>query len=384
MGPEGRPVTISIAYTDGSTYDNSTANACARAGVWFGDGDERNIHVQLPGPYQMNNMLEELVRAWFSIQVTINDEAITTISDSKYVIEGLCFHLKHWESNGWIGVSNRDIWKATAAALRKRGTPVFFQWTKGHNGDKGNEGADTLAEKGALLDASEATPANIEINQEFTVEGARLSEISQSQAYRHIQQKKGKLHIGAFWDCLSPQYAQRGECPGCKVPETMEHILTECEITGQSMLWSLARELWEMKGLEWIPPTYGVALGASLLQIRGENGKVSPSATRLYRILATETLHLIWKIRCQRRIQQGDDDPTKWHSEEQVWNLWIEAMNKRLTIDRLLVNKLRYGSKAMTKTKVLSTWRGTLHDEKSLPEDWISQRGVLVGIVPLR
>ncbi|KAK0496498.1 hypothetical protein EDD18DRAFT_1309569 [Armillaria luteobubalina] len=186
----------------------------------------------------------------------------------------------------------------------------------------------------------------------------------------------GTFKIGAFWDHLSPQYAQRGECPGCKVPETMEHILTECEITGQSMLWSLARELWEMKGLEWIPPTYGVALGASLLQIRGENGKVSPLATRLYRILATETVHLIWKINCQRRIQQGDDDPTKWHSEEQ-------AMNKRLTIDRLLVNKLQYGSKAMMKAKVLSTWRGTLHDEKSLLEDWISQRGVLVGIVPL-
>ncbi|KAK0496497.1 hypothetical protein EDD18DRAFT_1074436 [Armillaria luteobubalina] len=58
MGPEGGPVTISIAYTDGSAYDNSTANACAGAGIWFGDGDERNIHVRLPGPYQTNNVAE--------------------------------------------------------------------------------------------------------------------------------------------------------------------------------------------------------------------------------------------------------------------------------------------------------------------------------------
>jgi hypothetical protein len=43
----------------------------------------------------------------------------------------------------------------------------------------------------------------------------------------------------------------------------------------------------------------------------------------------------------------------------------------------------RYGKKALNKFLVLHTWSGVLKDEASLPEDWIRQPGVLVGIVPL-
>ncbi len=74
----------------------------------------------------------------------------------------------------------------------------------------------------------------------------------------------------------------------------------------------------------------------------------------------------------------------RWHTLDEVRNLWIEAINKRLTTDRLLANKKRYGARAMAKAKVLLTWKGTLRDEKSLPEDWTDQNRVLVGIVPVR
>ncbi|KAK0429536.1 hypothetical protein EV421DRAFT_1893837 [Armillaria borealis] len=298
------------------------------------------------------------------------------ISDSKYVIEGLCFHLQRWEDRGWIGVANSDVWKATVAALRQHSIPVYFQWIKGHNSNEGNKGADALANQGAQLDAK--------INHEFDVDGARLSSLSQSQAYRLIREHsklKERSSTRAtvqqvlatvaeingaeplesrLWasirykDHLGPQYAKRGKCPHCHVMETMDHILTECNIT----------ELWERKGQEWIPVTYGTALGATLTQIWTGDGKVDSSATRLYHILMTET--------------------SRWHSEEEVRNLWIDAMNKRLTVDRLLVNKHKYGTRAMKKTKILSTWKGTLHNETALPDDWIDQSGVLVGIVPVR
>lgn len=78
------------------------------------------------------------------------------------------------------------------------------------------------------------------------------------------------------------------------------------------------------------------------------------------------------------------EDPARWHTKDEVLNLWIDAVNKWLTIDRLLVNKKRYDSRAITKAKVMSTWMGTLRDEKSLPEDRTNQNGVLVGIVPTR
>ncbi|KAK0200559.1 hypothetical protein DFS33DRAFT_1267064, partial [Desarmillaria ectypa] len=181
--------------------------------------------------------------------------------------------------------------------------------------------------------------------------------------------------IGAFWERLGPQFPIRGECPHCKVTESMEHILVGCSIEGQATLWGLARELWEGKGQEWIPHTYGVALGATLVQIRTEKGTVDRAATRMYRIPMTETVQLIWKIRCQRRIQHN------WHTRDEVRNLWIAAMNRSSSIDRVLVNKHRYGAKALEEAMVSSTWKGTFLDERALPEDWIDQSGVLVSIV---
>ncbi|KAK0231845.1 ribonuclease H-like domain-containing protein, partial [Armillaria nabsnona] len=82
----------------------------------------------------------------------IQNEEIMMITDSKYVLKGLCFHLQQWENNGWIGVSNSNVWNATVAALRQCNTLIYFQWVKGHNGNTGNEGADKLVGKGAQLD----------------------------------------------------------------------------------------------------------------------------------------------------------------------------------------------------------------------------------------
>ncbi|KAK0224219.1 hypothetical protein IW262DRAFT_881257 [Armillaria fumosa] len=213
-----------------------------------------------------------------------------TISDSKYVIDGLCFHLKRWEDRGWIGIPNSELWRATAAILRRHGAQVMFQWVKGRSGNMGNEGADALAGRGALLNIKDAVPANVEIDHEFDVVGARLSSLSQSQAYKLVRSRTvlkerpstrilvarvlatvGEINgvepseaalwksirhkdisrsirgflwkvlqntykIGDFWEKLGPQWAVRGECPLCKVPETMEHILLECNIEGRETI----------------------------------------------------------------------------------------------------------------------------------------------------
>ncbi|PBK70293.1 hypothetical protein ARMSODRAFT_885009, partial [Armillaria solidipes] len=49
---------ISTAYTDGSAFNNGTAEVRAGAGVWFGPDDECNITIRLPDLYQTNNVAE--------------------------------------------------------------------------------------------------------------------------------------------------------------------------------------------------------------------------------------------------------------------------------------------------------------------------------------
>jgi hypothetical protein len=58
-------------------------------------------------------------------------------------------------------------------------------------------------------------------------------------------------------------------------------------------------------------------------------------------------------------------------------------VNKRLALDQAMTNP-RYGVKALDTHLVLHTWSGILKNEASMPENWIKQPGVLVGIVPLK
>ncbi|KAJ7080236.1 hypothetical protein C8R44DRAFT_907175 [Mycena epipterygia] len=56
----------------------------------------------------------------------------------------------------------------------------------------------------------------------------------------------------------------------------------------------------------------------------------------------------------------------------------------KYTFDQLLTDISRYGSRATDMKVVLQTWDGVLMDNKNLPENWIWQSGVLVGIGALR
>jgi hypothetical protein len=55
-------------------------------------------------------------------------------------------------------------------------------------------------------------------------------------------------------------------------------------------------------------------------------------------------------------------------------------MNNRLTMDRLLTDKRRYGKKALKPALITQTWNRVLYDEQNLLENWIQQSGVLMGI----
>jgi hypothetical protein len=93
--------------------------------------------------------------------------------------------------------------------------------------------------------------------------------------------------------------------------------------------------------------------------------------------------HFIWKLRCERRISMGDS-PEAQHTTHEIHNRWLRVINNKLTMERLLTDRRRYGKKALSVQAVTQTWDEVLLDRMNLPNNWTKQAGVLVGIRPLR
>ncbi|KIJ09911.1 hypothetical protein PAXINDRAFT_164334 [Paxillus involutus ATCC 200175] len=157
----------------------------------------------------------------------------------------------------------------------------------------------------------------------------------------------------------------------------MEHILLECEKSAAiTTIWQLTEELWHLRDPTWPPIKFGTIMGSQAIELRNNNNKKSEGKMRLFQILTTEAAHLIWKLQCERVIKlEGRED--LFHSTTEIHNRWVTIINTRLKHDRILADPVRYDL-------VLKTWSGVLMNEHDLPNDWIRQTGVLVGIAPQR
>lgn len=187
----------------------------------------------------------------------------------------------------------------------------------------------------------------------------------------------GAYKLGSYWANI-PGYAERAACKHCDSLETMGHILTECSAPGQETLWTLARALLEKKKIDLPRISLGLAMGApSIAQPPPDSADGEKGKHRLCMITLTETVHLIWKIRCERVIAWAEE-PGKVHTEKEIRAKWMHAMNSRLQLDIARTGN-KWKRRKLSRAKVLATWTGTLEDESALPEDWINEKGVLVG-----
>lgn len=327
-----------------------------------------------------------------------------------------------------------DIFKNIVAWVRYRSNTTKIVWIKGHNGNKGNDEADKLAGVGATLPPTDTTGPPAPTNT--IPSGAKLSELAQRDFYYGIKKtarpkpRKGSennlgriqacaeayyahtpkyetiwastrhkdltkktqeflwkgIHnafkIGSFWKNI-PNYEHRGTCPHCDTEESMEHILTECTAPGRSIIWNLANELWRKRSQTPIPENYGALLGCCLTTYKKANGKSDQGLNRLFRIIVSESMYLIWKIRCERAIT-WDNDPTKFHSPYEIHNKWVQTINARLKMDSVRTNTKIFKKKAIEPKIVLKTWKNCLHDNIHDIKNWCGKTGVLVGITPRR
>ncbi|OZI40841.1 ribonuclease HI [Bordetella genomosp. 1] len=72
-------------------------------------------------------------------------------TDSQYVMKGMMEWLPNWKRRGWMTadkkpVKNVELWQELDAQVARH--TVSWRWVRGHNGDPGNEMADTLANEG--------------------------------------------------------------------------------------------------------------------------------------------------------------------------------------------------------------------------------------------
>ncbi len=104
-----------------------------------------------------NNRME-MTAALKALEALKRPSAVTLVTDSKYLLEGMTKWIHGWKRNGWRNsakdpVKNADLWQALDSIAAPHS--IRWQWVKGHSGDPLNERADALANEAiaAMLEA---------------------------------------------------------------------------------------------------------------------------------------------------------------------------------------------------------------------------------------
>ena len=138
-----KTVNRTVIYTDGACKNNGQNKSIGGIGVYFGDGDPRNVASTIEG-YVTNNRAE-LYAVIIALQICLNrnDKYIEIKSDSNYVIEGITKYISSWKQRKWKNIKNIDLW----VKLDKLNEELDIKWTHvaAHSGIHGNEMADYFA-----------------------------------------------------------------------------------------------------------------------------------------------------------------------------------------------------------------------------------------------
>lgn len=159
--PLVKPNTV-VVYTDGSSFMNKSGDRKAGSGVYFGENHPLNVAMPFRREPLTNNRAE-LYAIQQAIRI-INDPANRTFfpasdtniliySDSSYSRDALTKWRAGWEDSNFKDdtIRNRDLIEPTWALMDVSPRSIIIEWTKGHEGVHGNEKADALANKGAVL-----------------------------------------------------------------------------------------------------------------------------------------------------------------------------------------------------------------------------------------
>ena len=140
-----------IAYTDGACSGNPGPGGWG-ALLQARDGDTVLKERELKGgEAETTNNRMELLAAINALDALERPSAITVVTDSTYVKNGVSGWIHGWKRNGWKTaakkpVKNVDLWQRLDEAQSRH--DVTWEWVKGHDGHPENERADELARSG--------------------------------------------------------------------------------------------------------------------------------------------------------------------------------------------------------------------------------------------
>lgn len=132
-------------YTDGSACVHETNKGKGGFGIVF-VVNNKIVEVISRGFTNTKTGRMELTAALTALRMVRKDQRITINSDSLYVVNTFNERwIYKWKRIGW-SCKNSDIMKQLLIEYEKFGhNKVKFRHVKGHNGDKYNEIADTIA-----------------------------------------------------------------------------------------------------------------------------------------------------------------------------------------------------------------------------------------------
>ncbi|MCI4663275.1 MAG: ribonuclease HI [Neomegalonema sp.] len=141
-----------FAYTDGACSGNPGPGGWGALLVArSADGTVvKEVELQGGDADTTNNRME-LTAAAEALEALNRSTAITVVTDSSYVKDGLTKWIHAWKARGWKTadkkpVKNEDLWRRLDAAAARH--QVAWEWVKGHAGHPENERADALARAG--------------------------------------------------------------------------------------------------------------------------------------------------------------------------------------------------------------------------------------------
>jgi ribonuclease HI len=190
-------------YTDGACSNNGKKNATAGIGIFFGEGDPRNVSHKIEGK-QTNNTAEltAIIQTYSIIESDLTrGMKVGIMSDSNYAINCITGYGERCSKNNWlVDIPNKELVKRAYELYKDWRSNVQFIHIKAHTNETdihsiGNDNADKLANMAVGLQKCPYSEKNEKIHLDVP-----------------FIQKDEIKRLGGLWDATMKKWYIRPNC----------------------------------------------------------------------------------------------------------------------------------------------------------------------------